>query len=450
MVETPWCYMPPEMHFDNPNELKHAFLNFLLSRRQDELNDARMRNLFLPPNNKFEKVKCKNGRYILIPTTIDYSFLFRGQTSFYEECLPTLYRKKEITEEEILIERLRCCEFELYLKQYPQVADFEQNKFNIDYLGLSQHYGLKTDVIDLTSSLDVALFFAMCNMSKDGKTFYPQQEDKDYIGYIYAIRTMELCSGTKINNLFEGKICTIGMQPFYRPGNQRGFGLHLQKKETMTGLLYSFSYSKEDSEKIYNAFSNGNELWHEDEISSTAMEIKNTTIFSYNTMLLAFKRYYKYSHKKQMEMKQRIISMGYTFQKHSLWELDKNRLNELRKVYIYQGGFTGINDIVQRTMMDKEGHKKTCVNTELLSNEQMFRFPISGCKAPDGYNSPYTFYEDKDRHIWGHSETIITQEKQTKPNPYTQKVDKWSGDWKTLPINFNREKTLRMKVVNVQ
>ena len=292
MVYTPWCYMPPEMHFSSVQELCNAFWAFQLSRLQDELNNPNMGAFFLPPANKFEKVRNAKGKYILLPTAIDNSFVFRGQTEFFKKCLPTLYREKK-SEEQLLIERLRCCEFEEYLKQLPQVEDFEKRNFSIDYIGLAQHYGLQTEVIDLTNSLDVALFFATCNMSEDGKTYYPQKEDKEYVGYIYAVSTHELGEGNiELETLFDGKLYAIGMQPFYRPGNQRGFGLHLEKDEPLTGLLYSFSYTKEDSERIYKSFQDGNELWHEDGISETAREIKSTLTFSYAAMNACFNRYF--------------------------------------------------------------------------------------------------------------------------------------------------------------
>ena len=450
MKEKPWCYMPPEMHFDNPNELKEAIWAFELSRLQNSINDPQMGMFFLPPANKFEKVKNKEGEYILLPTAIDQSFVFRGQTKFHNECLPTLYRNKNITEEEELIERLRCCEFEVYLKQLPQVADFERHRLNIDFLGLSQHYGFKTDVIDLTNSLDVALFFAMCHMSKDGKTFCPQREDKDYIGYIYAVGTTEFVEGASdITSLFDGRLSAIGMQPFYRPGNQRGFGLHLKKGETLTGLLYSFSYTKADSERIYEFFNKGNVLWHEDEISRVAREIRDTFIFSYAAMNLCFKRYYKHPHHEQNSLKSRLIAKGCTFQKHSLWEIDSKQLFALQSNYDKAGGFERMNDIVQRTMIDGNGMKKQCIDTRILTSQQMVQFPISGCEAPDGYDSPYNFCESEDGQEWGYAQRLITQEMQTKPNNNTGKVEKWTGDWRKLRIDYHREKKLKMQLMKV-
>ena len=71
MKETPWCYMPPEMHFESVRDLCDAFWKFQLSRLQDELNNPQMADYFLPPANKFEKVRNKYGKYILLPTAID-------------------------------------------------------------------------------------------------------------------------------------------------------------------------------------------------------------------------------------------------------------------------------------------------------------------------------------------------------------------------------------------
>ena len=159
MTVTPWCYMPPEMHFESPADLKNAFWKFHLSRIQDELNTPLGMN-FLPPANRFEKVRSRTGKYVLIPTSLDTAFLFRGQRKIWHKCLPTLYRT-ELTEDDYIIERLRTIELINVLKSYPQVKDFERQNIKVDFLGLAQHYGMKTEVLDLTNSLDVALFFAM-------------------------------------------------------------------------------------------------------------------------------------------------------------------------------------------------------------------------------------------------------------------------------------------------
>ena len=443
-ISTPWCYMPPEMHFDSPQDLKDAFTNFMLSRCQEELSDSQMASLLLPPKDKFEMVKGKNGKLFLIPTSFDNSFLFRGQTHFYDKCLPTLYRRDK-TNEEIFIERLRCCEFEGYLQQLPDVREFEHRNINIDYLGLAQHYGLQTDMIDLTSSIDVALFFAMCNLSSDWKEYLPQQEDKEYIGYIYAFPTFEFDSMHQdMYPLYGGRLNAIGMQPFYRPGSQRGFELHLDKGELFTGLLYSFSYTKQDSEEIYRHFQNGVELWHEDEISNVAGEIKNTKVFSYQSMNICFKRYFKGTRLEKEQMKIRLNNLGCIFQRQSLWQLDTNRLFKRNKEYeAYE------KNIVKRAYMTQDGKKKECIDTNALKSILLIKLIQSGCKAPDNYKSNFEYNESQGGKIIGFGMNEFTQEKQTKPNPITKKVDKWQGDWKSLKIDFHRDKMIKLEAVRL-
>lgn len=430
VLSVPWCYMPPETHFNSPFDLKDAFFDFIESRLQDILADKQAER-FLPSKDKFEKMTNSKGENILVPTSLDMAFVYRGQTAFYEKCLPTLYRTKK-TELEILIERLRCCEFEEYLKQMPEVKAFEDNCFKIDYLGLAQHYGLQTDVIDFTNDLDVALLFAMCNMSQDGTTFHPQAEDKEYIGYLYVIPTFYFSSVGGTKTLYDGKLGVIGMQPFYRPGAQHGFGLHLEKGETLTGLLYSFSYTKEDSEMFYSSFDQGTRLWHEDEISRVAREISTTKQFCYDALEKCLKKYFKGSCRERKEIVPKLRAMGCTFQRESLWKIDAKALAWQYIAFEKTGGFTGINNIVQRRTITEGGQRKPCRDTKILSAEWMLRLTCSGCKAPKDYASPFENYESAGFGTWGYRYKPYTQVEQTKPNPITGKVDKWPGDWKTF------------------
>lgn len=89
-----------------------------------------------------------------------YPFLFRGQTKDFGKCLPSLYREEDKqTAPYLFLERLREVEFTELIKKHPVVKGFfDRHHFTVDFIGLAQHYGLKTDVLDLTNDLDVALF----------------------------------------------------------------------------------------------------------------------------------------------------------------------------------------------------------------------------------------------------------------------------------------------------
>ena len=447
MTYTPWCYMPPEMHFDSPKDLKDAFWRFMESRIPDEMK-TRLGQRFLPPVGKFERVKTSGGKYILVPTALDYSFLFRGQTDFYERCIPSLYRNNP-SDEDVMIERMRCVELENYLLQLPQVRDFMQYKLSIDFVGLAQHYGIPTDVIDLTSSLDVALFFAMCKPDADGLTYHYCEDDGEHIGYIYAIDTCEY-NQTKnnIKSLFDNKITCIGMQPFERPGSQRGFSIKLGKGETLTGLLYSFNYTPADSKAIYNYFDGGKALWHEDAITEVVREIKKSLVFSYDTMNTCLKRYINGSNKARIQMKHLLQQSKCKFQKTSPWAIGKKEIFRLEEEYARHGGFTGMNDIVERKYVIG-GRKHNCITTSMMAQQQMLWLSTSGCKAPEGYGSPYEFGKSPDGKVWGYSIRNITQDTQTKPNPETKKVERWAGDWRGLPFDTKPDNPIKPRFVKV-
>ena len=75
-----------------------------------------------------------------------------------------LYREEDKqTAPYLFLERLREVEFTELIKNILSSKDFRPAPFTVDFIGLAQHYGLKTDVLDLTNDLDVALFFAMCH-----------------------------------------------------------------------------------------------------------------------------------------------------------------------------------------------------------------------------------------------------------------------------------------------
>ena len=64
----------------------------------------------------------------------------------------------------------------------------EHIRFKINYEGLSQHYYNKTPLLDLTSSMEVAKFFAVTtfNMEKDRYEVY--NGDKLGVLYYYDIK----------------------------------------------------------------------------------------------------------------------------------------------------------------------------------------------------------------------------------------------------------------------
>ena len=182
-AEIGWDFIPPEKHFQSPKELKNEISLYLTF----ELEPWELAPGIKPPENKFEIVRHSTSvgeKLYLWPTALTHTYLFRGQEQFHERCVPSLFRQGELTPMDIFINQVRLEEFKLMLQQYPQVRYFEDMGVVVDYKGLAQHYGIETDVLDLTSSIDVALFFAMCSYDSDSHEYYPKTDSsKQYIGY---------------------------------------------------------------------------------------------------------------------------------------------------------------------------------------------------------------------------------------------------------------------------
>ena len=131
-------------------------------------------------------------RFSIKPTLAHNRFLYRGQSQFFDVCVPSLFRNKEnIAKRQFVSDIIQLDELEVLLRQHPLVRLFEDGfyllndffRFKVDYVGLSQHYYNNTPKLDLTSDMDVAKFFAVTwfNMDTDRYEKYTGSE----LGVLY-------------------------------------------------------------------------------------------------------------------------------------------------------------------------------------------------------------------------------------------------------------------------
>ena len=124
---------------------------------------------------------------------------------------------------------------EVLLREHPLVKLFEQGfmlmnefiQFKINYVGLSQHYYNNTHLLDLTSDMEVAKFFAVTTFDMKNDCYVEYDGDKLGVLYYFDIQadTFNERKGRRY------RIDTIGKQPFMRSGNQSGFLINMERED---------------------------------------------------------------------------------------------------------------------------------------------------------------------------------------------------------------------------
>ena len=184
--------------------------------------------------NQLEQKKCTQiPRFTIKPSLRNNKFLYRGQAEFYSPCKPSLFRDEK--KRYYIDDMIQINEMEVLLREHPLVKLFEQGfmlmnefiQFKINYVGLSQHYYNNTHLLDLTSDMEVAKFFAVTTFDMKNDCYVEYAGDKLGVLYYFDIQadTFNERKGRRYH------VDTIGKQPFMRSGNQSGFLINMERED---------------------------------------------------------------------------------------------------------------------------------------------------------------------------------------------------------------------------
>lgn len=247
------------------------------------LDKSAMRCLFptYSQEGQFEAIMMPDGRVILYPCAIAFNVFYRGQSEYYEKAQPSLYRT-DMSEAKQFIERVRYEELKRCVESYPLTHIFQNGLFltnpnghhekvelSVDVLALAQHYGIKTELMDLTTDKFVAAFFATTEY-KNG-IYTPIMDNREKPGVFYRY-----CDTPTFENHISPKLRAVGLQPFSRPGEQKGLVYKMESTENFNDVVISKDFFTHDSTMasfIFNYMNRSQKLFPKSPLETHANEI---------------------------------------------------------------------------------------------------------------------------------------------------------------------------------
>lgn len=359
---------------------------FDYEKRQDGITEK----LIHTDPEKFEIIKSeRTGKLFVIPAANDFSLLFRGQADEINPCLPTLHRKSP-NPLQIFIERLRFVEFEKLLDSHPLVRFYKSKGFTLSTEGLAQHYGLKTEVMDFTSDIDIALFFAMCPYDSAKDDYILPSESAPHKGIIYVLNPyiydFTLLSNNKAE-IFNETVQPIGLQPFERPAMQKGYGILLPSGKSLNKVrMFDFEYTMEEAVEYHRKYTERSVLWTKDELITPVKQLSNKTIFTPAVFRETWQRFpvegfTKFQCLKRLEkdygirIKQNAESVRFDSE-----EIEESKLKARWDSYNHRVGSRRLLSFTdEKTVIDYS----PVMTAEVLGNMQMLRMAQSGMAFPE-------------------------------------------------------------------
>jgi len=224
-------------------------------------------------------------------------YFYRGENAFYKSSKASIFRGGDDTSADIkpLIDRLRYYECFNLLNQFDAVKRWGYSEVN--WLALAQHYGLKTQMIDITSNLKTALFFACCKRGDDNKYRPLEKSDFEYKNsrkhvaqlngdsrYAILYRTpteiTDMQRAQESKDATYGLITPVGYQPFMRCSHQDAFTL-LAKDDKYDLLadpmfdMYKIRLDEDLCNWIFEEMDRGNAVFPHDDVPDITQEIES-------------------------------------------------------------------------------------------------------------------------------------------------------------------------------
>lgn len=292
---------------------------------------------------------------------------------------------------------MRFVEFERLLNNHPLVKFYKSKGFTLSTEGLAQHYGLKTEVMDFTSDIDIALFFAMCPYDKASDDFTLPKDSVPHKGIIYVLNPyifdLSLISNNK-EALFNGAVQPIGLQPFERPGMQKGYGILLPFGKSLFRVrVFDFEYTMDEAVEYHQKYTKQSVLWTKDELIAPTKKISAKNFFAPSVFREAWQRFPVQGFSKSQCLKHLERDYGIRIiQNAEIVNFEPKDIEESRLKERWNSYTTRVVTRPLATINEDKSLKESSpvMTSEVLGEMQVLRMIQSGMSFPEGTRSPST------------------------------------------------------------
>ena len=295
-------------------------------------------------------------------------YYYRGESAFYGSSKPGIFRGHDpkIPEDmEQMIRHMKMDEACCFLDNFEAVKKWNYSAVN--YVALAQHYGIGTYMMDITSDLKTALFFACCKYDYNAKNWRPLKYsefaeidsrmhiaklggDSRY-GVLYRSPTelMDYKWLTDRHDALFGNIIPVGYQPFMRCSSQHGYMLMVKEPKydmMKAGWFHKFRFRLDEDlcQWIFDTMEQGNKIYpHNDvpEMEQYMERIKTCKAIS-RTNFDHFIKKYDLTEQENERCAQSLTKYGYTVVRGDNSYITPNHLAKINRKY-------GVEEALKRT-----------------------------------------------------------------------------------------------------
>lgn len=289
---------------------------------------------------------------------------YRGESAFYGTSKPGIFRG-DPGEMEQIIRHMKMDEACCFLQNFEAVRKWPHSAVN--HVALAQHYGISTYMMDITSDLKTALFFACCKYDDKERKWRPlnrsefaQRDSRAHVaklggdaryGVLYrAPMEFSDCKWlTEDQDALLSNIIPVGYQPFMRCSSQHGYMLMVRDPKydmLKDSWFQKFRFRLEEDlcQWIFEEMDQGNKIYpHNDvpELEQYMEKIRTSKTISRENFDYFMKKYGLTERENEL-CAQSLTKFGCTVVRGNNSYITPNRLAKINRKY-------GIEEALKRT-----------------------------------------------------------------------------------------------------